>query len=131
MARRKSNAEVGPFGVWAYDTRIALDLSVEGVIAALPTHYHPATLRKIEGGSSAPGTRMWRELRDLYTRLATEGQVAIDPQPRLPGDEPPTASPDLAQALVDLTEEIGALRRERMARGAGSPQRLRLRQADT
>ena len=83
MARRKSPAEVGPLGVWAYDTRDALDLSVEAAVAALPTQYHPATLRKVEGGSARPGTRMWRELGNLYARIATEKGVAIDPQPRL------------------------------------------------
>jgi hypothetical protein len=120
MARRKTDAEVGPLGVWAYNTRVTLDLSVEGVIAALPTDYHPATLRKIEGGSAPPGSRMWRELWNLYSRLAEEGGVPIDPQPRLRPEAPEaTETPDaLVAALRDQTAAINALVEEmRLARG--------------
>ena len=94
--------------MWAYDTRDALDLSVEAAVAALPTQYHPATLRKVEGGSARPGTRMWRELGNLYARLASEKGAAIDPQPRL-APEPTglTESPDsLIQALRDQAAAI-------------------------
>ncbi len=119
MARRKSDAEVGPLGVWAYNTRDALDLSVEAVIAALPTTYSTATLRKVEGGSSRPGVRMWRELANLYTALAAEKGVDIESQPRL-GPEPAeaTQTPDaLVLALVAQTEAISALATEiRLAR---------------
>lgn len=111
MARRKSDAERGPFGAWAYNTRTALDLSVEAVIAALPTTYHPATLRKAEGGTVPPGTRMWRELGNLYLKRAEERHVPIDPQPRM-GPEPAgaTESTDaLVAALTAQTEAINAL----------------------
>jgi len=114
MARRKHDADVGPLGVWAYNTRDALDLSVEAVVAALPTHYHPATLRKVEGGSAQPGSRMWRELGNFYVRVAEERQVPIDTQPRL-RPEPTTATetPDpLVAAIMAQTEAINALVRE-------------------
>jgi hypothetical protein len=115
MARRKSDAEVGTLGVWAYNTRDALDLSVEEAVAALPTAYHPATLRKVEGGSARPGTRMWRELDRLYARVAQEKGIDIEPQPRL-RPEPPqaTETPDSVLAAVRLLlDEIRAERAER------------------
>ena len=116
MARRKSDAEVGILGVWAYNTRDALDLSVEEAVAALPTTYHPATLRKVEGGSARPGTRMWRELGNLYGRLAAERGIDIEPQPRLrPESLDATESPDsLLTAVRLLVETIGAERVERL-----------------
>ena len=110
MARRKSDAEVGPLGVWAYDTRDALDLSVEAVVAALPTAYHPATLRKVEGGSARPGTRMWRELAAYYGRVAQEKGIDLEPQPRLrpePLEATETADP-VALAIRDQTAAIVA-----------------------
>lgn len=116
MARRKSPAEVGPLGVWAYDSRDALDLSVEAVVAALPTTYHPATLRKVEGGSARPGTRMWRELGNLYAKVAAEKGVALDPQPRLtPEPLEPTETPDALVAALQaqtaaISELVAALR---------------------
>lgn len=112
MARRKSDAEVGPLGVWAYNTRDALDLSVEAVIAALPTTYNPATLRKVEGGSSRPGSRMWRELRTLYTRMADERAVAIEDQPPLNPErsEAPAGDASLAAAFRALADELQAWR---------------------
>lgn len=111
MARRKSDAEVGPLGVWAYDTRELLDLKLEAVIAALPTVYHPATLRKVEGGSARPGRRMWRELLAFYTRIAAERGIALDPQPKLdpePLGATETADP-LIRALMAQTAAITAL----------------------
>ncbi len=107
MARRKSAADVGPLGNWAYDTRDRLDMSVEAVVAALPTTYNPATLRKVEGGSSKPGKRMWRELHDLYTRVGTDRGVTLDAQPAL--GEAAATSPDLAAAIRDQTAAINAL----------------------
>lgn len=112
MARRKTGAERGPFGAWAYNTRDALDLSVEAIVAALPTHYHPATLRKVEGGGGAlrtpPPSRMWRELSNLYSRLADEQKLAIDPQPRL-GPEPPGAAQSPDPLIVALTAQTTAI----------------------
>lgn len=111
MARRKNDAERGPFGAWAYNTRTALDLKVEAVIAALPTTYHPATLRKAEGGTVPPGLRMWRELGNLYMKRADERHVPIDAQPRMrPEPAGTTESPDaLVAALTAQTEAINAL----------------------
>lgn len=115
MARRKSDAEVGPLGVWAYNTRDRLDVSVEEVIAALPTTYHPATLRKVEGGSAQPGSRMWRELGELYGRLAAERTIVLEPQPRLrpaAANDDPIGMADLVRAINDLVTEM-RLARER------------------
>jgi hypothetical protein len=132
MARRKSPAEVGPLGVWAYDTRDALDLSVEAVVAALPTTYHPATLRKVEGGSARPGTRMWRELGNLYAKRAAELGVAIDPQPRLaPEPAGSTETPDsLVMALIAQTAAIRELAAEiRLSRGEDAVTRQEMMRA--
>lgn len=111
MARKKTDAERGPIGAWAYNTRDALGLSVEQVIPLLPTTYHPATLRKAEGGTVPPGTRMWRELGNLYGQLAEERHVPIDAQPRL-ASEPTGATEtpvDLVEAINAQTEAINAL----------------------
>lgn len=132
MARRKSPAEVGPLGVWAYDTRDALDLSVEAAVAALPTQYHPATLRKVEGGSARPGTRMWRELANLYTKVAAAKGIAIDPQPRLtPEPLETTESGDaLIRALEAQTAAISELVAEvRLSRGEETVSREALMKA--
>jgi hypothetical protein len=116
MARRKTDAERGPFGAWAYNTRVLLDRSVEEIVSMLPTTYHPATLRKVEGGTptgSRPPARMWRELGALYAKLAKAGNTDIDAQPRL-NPEPADGEPaDLASALRDLTVELTAWRTER------------------
>jgi hypothetical protein len=101
VARVKSADERGPIGAWAYEARVEHDLSVEQVIEALPTRYHPATLRKVESGSAKPGRRMLRELALLY------------------GSEPPgaSASPppdDLAASIRELAEAIRQERAERV-----------------
>jgi hypothetical protein len=108
MARRKTNAEVGPLGVWAYDSRDLLGLSVEQVIERLPTKYNPATLRKVEGGSAKPGRRMWRELQALYRQEAEAAGVTITPQPPSVPDEP-LSEPDLVIAIRAQTEAISEL----------------------
>jgi hypothetical protein len=97
--------------VWAYDTRDALDLSVEAAVAALPRQYHPATLRKVEGGSARPGTRMWRELGNLYSRIAAERGVAIDPQPKLKPEPVETLPADaaLVSAIDRLTAQVARI----------------------
>jgi len=115
MARRKHDADVGPLGVWAYNTRDALDLSVEAVVAALPTHYHPATLRKVEGGSAQPGTRMWRELGNYYTNEAERRNVPIDSQPRLGPESVTPEDLSLAAAIRELVAELRESRKERAA----------------
>ena len=112
MARRKTDAERGRFGAWAYSTRDALGLSPEQVMSMLPTHYHPATLRKIEGGSTPiPPRRIWRELDNLYATLADERHVPIDAQPSIaPQPTGTTDSADpLVSALLRQTEAIEAL----------------------
>jgi hypothetical protein len=155
MARRKSNAEVGVFGVWAYDTRDALALSVEqvtgdkgGRTGLLPNTYSPATLRKIEGGSTKrPGRRMWRELRDLYARLAAERGIDIEPQPPLDPEPQPVVAGDTALIVaaidrltaaveaqtasqVDSTRGLGDVLGEVLARLAGARSRTPGEQPD-
>lgn len=117
MARRKSDAERGPLGAWAYNTRDLLSLSVPDVLARLPSTYTEPTLRKVEGGSARPGRRMWRELRTLYQQVASDAGMTIDFQPPL-DPEPEHAGPpepDLAAALTALTQELTAVREERRA----------------
>jgi len=122
MARRKSDAEVGTFGVWAYNTRDLLDLSVEqvtgdkGAPGLLPQAYNPATLRKIEGGSTKlPPVRIWRDLGTLYAKLALERGLDIEPQPRLrPEPLEATETPDNVLAAIRVL--VDEIRAERAAR---------------
>ena len=79
MAHVKTPEERGPVGAWAYDARIGAELSVEQVIEKLPTRYHPATLRKVEGGSAKAGRRMLRELATVYH--SEPPGLAPEPQP--------------------------------------------------
>lgn len=104
----KSDIERGPFGTWAYRTRLALDpLTVEQVAAALA--YSAPTLRKVEGGSSQPSRRMARDLPAYYLRVAQERGVTI---PAPPGDAPDTAAPsDFAALLARLDEQARVIDR--------------------
>src|SRR6185369_13757403 len=125
MARRKSDAEVGPIGVWAYDSRIALDMKVEGVVARLPGQTNPATLRKIEGGSGKPSPRLWGELAKLYRRVADEKGVTLEPQPRLRPDNVPADQDGDTGALVGAVRElVDEIRADRADRQAARAERL-------
>lgn len=98
MAHVKSPEERGPIGAWAYEARVERELSVEQVIEALPTRYHPATLRKVESGSAQPGRRMLRELAAYYG-----GEPPGVPL------ESPTAPDKLVEAIQAQTAAIREL----------------------
>lgn len=105
MAARKTDAERGPLGAWAYRTRDLLDLSVETVAATLGAS--AATIRKIEGGSNAkPSARMLRDLYAVYLHEAESRPrpVAIEPPPGLSAETPPSVAGagDLATAFQEL-----------------------------
>lgn len=103
MARVKTAEERGPVGAWAYEARVERELSVEQVIERLPTRYHPATLRKVESGSSQPGRRMLRELAALYGVEAPGEPLA-----------PTTELSELAASIRDLARAIQEERAERL-----------------
>lgn len=90
MAHVKTPEERGAIGAWAYEARDRLGLSVEQVIERLPTRYHPATLRKVEGGSAKAGRRMLRELADLYVSVGREARVAVLAPPGQKETDPST-----------------------------------------
>lgn len=99
--------ERGPAAAWAYETRTLLELSVEQVIARLPTKYDPATLRKAEGRNGKPSRQMWRELKALYEAAARKKGVAIAPQPALAAGKQQVATlDDLVAAITAQTEAI-------------------------
>lgn len=111
VAARKTDAERGPLGSWAYRTRDLLDLSVETVAAEMGAA--PATIRKIEGGSNAkPSARMVRDLYAIYLRAAENRArpVAIEPPPGLSAETPPSdaGAGTLAAAFSELASWLQA-----------------------
>lgn len=101
MAARKPDSEVGPLGVWAYNTRVLLELSDEQ--AGRAAKVTKATIRKIEGGSTKnPSARL---LHDLYKFYKAEGERLDRPVEEPPGyRSAPVADPaDVAQAIRDQT----------------------------
>jgi transcriptional regulator with XRE-family HTH domain len=103
VAHLKTPEERGAIGAWAYETRDRLGLSVEQVVERLPTRYHPATLRKIEGGSAKAGRRMLRELAELYLAEGkARGIAVIGP----PGSRQDESGDDVAAAIRDQTKAI-------------------------
>ncbi len=81
VADMLSDEERKPLGAWAYNTRDMLGLSVEQVVADLPSTPHPATLRKIEGGKSKPGRALLRELHALYRKSGREQGIIVAAPP--------------------------------------------------
>jgi transcriptional regulator with XRE-family HTH domain len=121
VTARKTDAERGPLGAWAYRTRDLLDLTVEVVAERIAAS--PATLRKIEGGSNTkPSARMLRDLYAVYLRAAEDRPrpIAIEPPPGM-SPEAPSASVGL-DALVtvfarqaEALEEQNTVMREQLA----------------
>ena len=136
-APRKTAAERGPLGAWAYSTRTLLDVS--SLDAAAAAGVTEPTLRKIEGGSNRNPSRrvVWDLWQFLASRGAAQGIPVEDPpsQWRSPighlGVEPETRAADMATVLAQLTAaisaqtaEIAALRLEREAWERGVLQAL-------
>lgn len=104
MAVRKPDAEVGPLGVWAYNTSRSLDLSAEQVAHRVGAS--ASYIRKIEGGSQRRPGRALVEAMDNYFRevAAERNRTVAGP----PGDwairRPPPASDQaaLVAAINDL-----------------------------
>lgn len=116
MAAKKTDAEKGPLGAWAYHTRLLLQAS--SVDAATAAGIKDTYLRKIEGGSARkPAQRTVFDLWQYYRRLGQAQSVPVeDPPPEWRGDPSPVQSvspADLATALVGLTAELAAWRKER------------------
>lgn len=128
MAARKTDADRGPLGAWAYRTRDLLDLSSEAVAAALGVH--DGTIRKIEGGSNRePSAHLLRALYGFYLERAEtrERPLAIEPPPGLLPEANQPVESDLTSALRDLVlelrkqndllrEEVAVLRNESVRR---------------
>ena len=113
MAAKKSDAEKGPLGAWAYGTRDLLDASPEDAAAAAGISY--ATLRKIEGGSTrAPARRTVYALWQHYRRIGlAKGMPVEDPPAEWRQTVPlPAPTTDLAGAITALTAELRAWRED-------------------
>lgn len=109
MAPRKSDAEVGPAGVWAYNTRTALGLSAEEVSRRV--HYSPATIRKVEGGSNPrPSRALLTALYRLYVEVGEEVNVPVKEPPGLQRHSPPSS--DLAALIAALDRQTEAITRQ-------------------
>ena len=110
----KTPEERGPAAWWAYSTRDRIDMSVEQVVALLPTTTDTSTLRKAEGDSRNMSRRLLRELGDLYRREYRARGRSDYQEP--PGHERKrTETPDLGdlvRAISDLVTEM-RLARER------------------
>lgn len=107
----KSPEERGLRAAWAYEARVALNMSPEQVVQTLG-RYNPATIRKAETNDRHIGRPLWRALTGLYPRLAHEKGVTIPIPPggSAPGEGP---APDLAAAITALVAELQASRLER------------------
>lgn len=103
----KTPEERGPAAWWAYSTRDRIDMSVEQVVAELPTPTHTSTLRKAEGDSRNMSRRLLRELGDLYRREYRKRELDYTEPPggealrSAPGD-----IPALVRAISDLVTEM-------------------------
>lgn len=119
----KSPEERGLRAAWAYEARVALNMSPEQVVQTLG-RYNPATIRKAETNDRHIGRPLWRALTGLYPRLAHEKGVTIPIPPggSAPGEGP---APDLAAAITALVAELQASRLER----ASTEERLRALEA--
>ena len=122
VTARKTDAERGPLGTWAYRTRDLLDLTVEVVAERIGAS--AATIRKIEGGSNAkPSARMLRDLYAVYLHAAEDRPrpIAIEPPPGMAPEVPaPNASGMEAMVAVfarqaAALEEQNAIMREQLA----------------
>lgn len=140
MTARKTDAERGPLGAWAYRTRDLLDLTPEAVGTIVGAS--PATIRKIEGGSNPhPSSRLLRDLYAAYLHAAEDRPrpIAIEPPPGMVPEAPVPASLDAlaavfarqAQALEDqnaiMREQLAEMRRQSailasLALGSDAPQ---------
>lgn len=116
MARRKPDSQVGPLGVWAYDTARLLGRSSEQVAAAVKVS--PVTIRKIEGGSNkSPSADLVRRMYDYFRQLAEDQHLLIDPPPGVDllrasaENDPVAAAIDrqtevITRAMTDLADAI-------------------------
>lgn len=86
-ARRKTDAERGPLGAWAYNAMVDLGLSDEQIAARVEAS--SATVRKIAGGSERhPSARLLRAMHRYFMEV---GAAATPP---IPIDRPPGLEPD-------------------------------------
>ena len=115
MAAKKSDAEKGPLGAWAYHTRLLLQAS--SVDAATAAGIKDTYLRKIEGGSQRePARRTVFDLWQFYRRLGQAQSVPVEyPPPEWRGA--PTLvqiapAGDLATAITALVAELQLWRTE-------------------
>lgn len=109
MAVRKPDAEVGPLGVWAYNTSRSLDLSAEQV--AHRVGVSGPYVRKIEGGSQRRPSRALVEAMDNYFRevAAERNRTVAGP----PGDWAIRRSPpasDQAALVAAINDLVSVLR---------------------
>lgn len=120
---RKTDAERGPLGAWAYNTRTLLQASPEDAAAAAGITY--PTLRKIEGGSERfPARRVVWDLWRHFQRLGGAQDIPVEDPPVEWKIAPTTATTpydpvanDLAAAITALTNELRQWRETSQAQG--------------
>lgn len=105
MAARKPDAEVGPLGVWAYDTARLLGVSPAQV--AERADVTEVTIRKIEGGSNLkPSKRLVRAMYDYFREIGEREGKPVEPPPGYLGELPVAAPADIATLITAQTEAI-------------------------
>lgn len=108
MAARKPDAEVGPLGVWAYDTREELGLSAAQVAARAGVT--EPTIRKVEGGSNrTPSKRLVRDMYDYFREIGERDGKPVEPPPGFLGELPAAAAPDQSALVGALNAQTAAI----------------------
>ena len=110
MARVLTDAERGPLGAWAYNTRTLLQVS--DVQVAERAGVSAPTIRKVEGGKSKPSARLLFEMARYYREVGERQRLPVEPPPGVTA-EATTPPGDLATAIRELTTELRDSREER------------------
>lgn len=104
MAVRKPDSEVGPLGVWLYDTTRLVGLSPEQV--AKHVGVSSSHVRKIEGGSLRdPSKRLISDIYDYLREVGESQGKPVEKPPGYLGELPVVSQRDdaLVQAIRDNT----------------------------
>jgi len=106
MAVRKPDSEVGPLGVWAYDTARLLGIT-PAQIAERAGVTEP-TIRKIEGGSNkTPSRRVVFEMARYFREVGLAQNVHVDDPPGDWAVKPVAPVSDAAAYLARIDSLVG------------------------
>lgn len=135
-ASRKTDAQRGELGVWAYNTMV--DLGLSDVQIASEVGASAATIRKIMGGSERhPSARLLRAIHRYFVRVGGEADppIPIDRPPGLSSMESPGGATapglsDLTDALVAQAETFAKMLEVAMRRDDSVESRIRALRAE-